>query len=141
MNRYTQNPKRISQNREGASAVEFALVLPLIFTLIFMMCEASRFLMGLHAATGAAREGARIYAVTRNLGTARTAAENFLTNSSFDTSDVKVGVEESNSNIEDRELISCTVEIAYADVSLIGDPFNLNTLTVPGFATIMADED
>ena len=141
MNRYTHSSKRIARNREGASAVEFALVLPLLFTLIFVMCEASRLLMGLHAATGAAREAAKIYSVTRNIESAKSVVNEFLTSSYFEVGSVKVIIEESNSNIPDMELISCTVEIDYKDVSLIGDPFNLNTTIVPGFATMIAAQE
>ena len=121
--------------------MEFALVLPLLFALVFTMFEASRYLMGVHATTGAAREAVRIFAVTRDIESARTVARDFLTNSSFDVQTVNIAFEELNSDIPDMEIISCTVEINYSDVSILGDPFRLSTTSVPGNATIMAAEN
>ena len=141
MKRFTKISKRINQNRLGASAVEFALVLPLMFILMFTMFETSRYLMGLQATTGAAREAAKIYSVNRDLESARTVARDFMTNSSFHVDTIQVAIDELNSDVPDKEIISCTVEIDYSEVSILGDPFRLNTLSVPGFAAIMADED
>ena len=50
-------------NRRGASTVEAAIVLPLVFLFLFGILEYGRYVMMLQIATNAAREGAH-YAVT-----------------------------------------------------------------------------
>ena len=88
MKRYIKSPQRIAKKRLGASAVELALVLPLLLALVFTMIEASRFLMAVHATTGAAREAGRVFAATRDTASAKEIAREFLANSSFDVEDV-----------------------------------------------------
>ncbi|MEW6130943.1 MAG: TadE/TadG family type IV pilus assembly protein [Acidobacteriota bacterium] len=63
MNRYTQKSRQ-----RGASVIEGALVLLLLFTLIFTIIEAGRMFNVQNVVTNAAREGAR-YAVVPNTGT------------------------------------------------------------------------
>ena len=110
---------------------------PLLFTLIFMMFEASRFLMGVHAVTGAAREAARVYSVRGDENSARTAAVDYLKKSSFKVDNVNVDFTISASAIPEMQNFSCTVEIDYEDVSLLGDPFHLGASEVRGYAAMM----
>jgi Flp pilus assembly protein TadG len=51
--------KIILKNQKGASAVEFALILPLLIMLIFAILEFSLVLYNQHVITNASREGAR----------------------------------------------------------------------------------
>ena len=137
MNLYTKRSERIFCNRQGASAVEFALVAPLLFFVIFMMFEASRFLMGLHATTGAAREAVRVFSVRGDEMAARTAAVDYLRRSTFNIDDVIVTFENSASDTPDVQNVSCVVEVDYSDVSLIGGPFSLGEGPVRGFGAMM----
>ena len=57
--------KRIFFNQKGATAVEFALILPLLITLIFGIIEFSLCVFNYHIITNAAREGARAGIVAR----------------------------------------------------------------------------
>ena len=52
-------------NQKGATAVEFAIVLPLLLTLIFGMIEFSLFIFNRQVITNAAREGARSGIIAR----------------------------------------------------------------------------
>ena len=141
MNRFTKTPDRKSQNRQGATTVEFALIAPLLFTLIFTMCEASRFLMGLHATTGAAREAARTFAVRGDEAAARTAAIDFLRSSSFNIEDVNVTFSRTDSIVPSVQNISCVVQVDYSDVSLIGGRFSLGKGAVRGYGAMTAIDD
>lgn len=59
----------------GAAAVEFALVLPLLLTLVFGIAEFGRLYTIQTSITAAAREGARAMALDDTLAAARSAAE------------------------------------------------------------------
>jgi hypothetical protein len=51
--------KMLKNNEKGATAVEFALILPLFIFLIFGIIEGGLFLYNQHIITNASREGAR----------------------------------------------------------------------------------
>ena len=126
--------------RRGAATVEFALVAPLLFLLIFLMFESSRFLMGLHATTGAAREAVRIYSVRGDEASARSAAEQFLRQRSFNVENLVVKFEKLDSDVPGMEISECTVQVDYEDVSLVGDPFNLGASHVRGYSSMLTPE-
>ena len=52
--------RRCRRNRQGAAAVEFAIVAPVFFLMIFGMIEFGRALMVQQVLTNASREGARV---------------------------------------------------------------------------------
>jgi Flp pilus assembly protein TadG len=54
----------LARNSRGQSVVEFALVLPLLFVLVFGITEFGRAWMQMNLMTSAAREGARLAVVT-----------------------------------------------------------------------------
>jgi Flp pilus assembly protein TadG len=57
--------KSIFFNQKGATAVEFAIVLSLLLTLIFGIIEFGLFIFNRHVITNAAREGARAGIIAR----------------------------------------------------------------------------
>ena len=72
--------KKFIKSRKGQAAVEFALVLPIFIILVFGIMEFSRLWETVSVLTSAAREGARVAAVTAPDVTAATnAAQNILT--------------------------------------------------------------
>jgi Flp pilus assembly protein TadG len=72
--------RKIVKSRQGQAAVEFALVLPIFIILVFGIMEFSRLWETVSVLTSAAREGARVAAVTAPDVTAATnAAQNILT--------------------------------------------------------------
>jgi Flp pilus assembly protein TadG len=46
-------------NRRGAAAVEFAVVSPIVFVILFVFIEFGRYVLAVHALEEAAREGCR----------------------------------------------------------------------------------
>jgi len=127
------------RNRNGAAAVEFATIAPLLILMIFLMIEASRYLMALHATTGAARAAARATAVAgASLTDATTIAQNYMSASSFDSETVTLNVDTTPSTVENLDRISCTVSIDFSDVSLIGNPFSIGANSVIGNSAMLA---
>jgi hypothetical protein len=58
-------PTRLLRNRSGASAAEFALVLPLLLILLFGIIDSGRWLWTYNEAEKATQEGARVAVVTQ----------------------------------------------------------------------------
>ena len=58
--------KMIIKNQDGATIVEFALIAPLLFLLIFGIIEFSLLLFNKHVITNSSREGARAGVVARD---------------------------------------------------------------------------
>jgi Flp pilus assembly protein TadG len=65
---------RFSTSEDGAAAVEFALVLPVLLLLVLGLIEFSLVFNTQITLTNAAREGARVMAIQNNPALARTAA-------------------------------------------------------------------
>lgn len=122
--------------RDGAATVEFALVAPLLFLILFMTIEASRFLMSLHSVAGAAREANRVFAVQGDEAEARLVAIEYMQRSFFNIQDLDISFTTNASSIRDFEVLSCEVDIDYEDVSLISDPFNLGAQQVRGHSSM-----
>ena len=116
-------------DRRGTSAVEFAIVAPVLLGVIFGMIESSRALTALNAVAGAARESAR-FAAVQEVGESelKTFATNYLQNAEFNTDSVQVELEVSDSAVEGVDNISCTVTMNFSDVSLVGNPFGFTQI-------------
>lgn len=68
----------VTERQRGAAAVEFALVVPLLLSLLLGIVEFGYFLFLSASAAGAAREGARAMAITQDQAKAvSTAADSF----------------------------------------------------------------
>jgi len=63
-------------SERGATAVEFAILVPVLVTLLLGIMEFSRAYNVQASLSAAAREGVRVMAISNNAATARTAAEN-----------------------------------------------------------------
>lgn len=140
-NRRKRKLGKRSSARKGAATVEFALVAPLLFLILFMTIEASRFLMSLHTVAGAAREANRVFAVRNNQEDAEQVALEYMQRSFFDIENLDLTFTTEPSSIDGFEVLSCTVEINYEDVSLISDPFNLGAQNVRGFSSMYRSEE
>lgn len=66
--------RRSMRNEDGAAAVEFALILPVLILLILGMIEFSFVFNAQISLTNAAREGARVMAIQNDPATAKAAA-------------------------------------------------------------------
>ncbi|MDA8563437.1 pilus assembly protein [Mariniblastus sp.] len=125
--------------RKGVAAVEFAVVAPIFFTMIFLMVESSRYLMALHATTGAARSAARAIAVAGvSDSDATKIAKDYMSASSFPKDTVTLDIDREPSTVSDFDQISCTVTIDFDDVSVIGDPFSIGASEVTGRSAMLS---
>ncbi|MBD3377478.1 pilus assembly protein [candidate division KSB1 bacterium] len=82
---------KLIKKSNGQSMVEFALVLPLFALMLFGIIEMGRLWMTMNVITGAAREGARVAAVTApDAGRVQAAANNVLAGSNLGGATVSV---------------------------------------------------
>ena len=135
-------PRHQKNQRRGVAAVEFAMVAPLLLTLIFLMIESSRYLTAIHATTGAAREVARQASVAGlDDAEALSLAQKFMRDSKFNSSRVAVTIEsEELEEVPGLRFFEATVTIPFADVSVVGDPFNLDVTEVQGHSAMFMPE-
>jgi Flp pilus assembly protein TadG len=103
----------LKKSMRGQSVVEFALVVPLLLLIILGIVEFSRMFETLNVLTSAAREGARVAAVTApDVGRAQTAARNVLTAGNV-TETPSISVSGPNANSE----ITVTVRVTYTPIT------------------------
>lgn len=83
-------------NERGAVAAEFALLLPVLLTILFGIIEFGMIMYGREVVTNASREGARAGIVQRipplTAGEITTVATNYLTGTGINPSDVVIAV-------------------------------------------------
>jgi len=125
--------------RLGVAAVEFATVAPLLILMIFLMIEASRYLMALHATTGAARSAARATAIAGvSESDATQIARNYMQASSFAPDTVTLDISNDPTTVENMTQVLCTVTIDFDAVSVIGNPFSIGATSVTGRSAMLA---
>lgn len=80
-----------TQNERGVVAAEFALLLPVLLTILFGIIEFGMIMYGREVVTNAAREGARFGIVASNkpaAGAIQLVSKNYLTGTGIQTADV-----------------------------------------------------
>ena len=101
-----QRIKNLYRSQKGQSLVEFVLVLPIFIILLFGIMEFGRIWETMNVLTSAAREGARVAAVTNpDAGAATSAAQNLLTSANI--RDVTINVTGPNSSDQVVVTVSC----------------------------------
>jgi Flp pilus assembly protein TadG len=107
--------------RRGATTVEMALTLPILFLLLFGGYELSRANMIMHTCEAAAYEGARVGIVPgATAAQAQTAAEGVLRTTGIKNATIEVNP----SNLANAsETIAVTIEVAFADNTLLAPLF------------------
>ncbi|MBM3998614.1 MAG: pilus assembly protein [Planctomycetes bacterium] len=124
----------IRNRRLGASAVEFAVVAPVFFLLIFGMIEYGRLVMVQQVLTNATREGARravLQDATSNAVT--TTIRDYLTNASINGNNPHLAITVSpapESAQPTDESITVTLTLPFADISWLPSPMFLGTTTL-----------
>jgi Flp pilus assembly protein TadG len=117
-------PRR-SSSRLGVTAVEFALIVPVLFTLIFGIFEFTRVTMVQQALTNAAREGCRTacLATTQNSSRAETQMRGRLENiiaGHGDSGVVRISFNPTTlTGIESATPVTTSVEVDYESISLL----------------------
>lgn len=120
--------------RRGAAAVEFALVAPIFFVLVFGMIEYGRMVMVQQILTNASREGARI-GVLDGTTTAQvtTAVTTYLTGASVTGATVTVTPNPPSSAAYGTP-VNVTVTVPFKNVSWLPSPLFLGTQTLKSVA-------
>ncbi|MCH8311023.1 MAG: pilus assembly protein, partial [Chloroflexi bacterium] len=123
--RVSRSPSRRRDvaRRRGATAVEFAMVAPILFVFIFALIEFGRIVMVQHTVVNAAREGCRIASLptTTSVSTVDTAVRNYLQSTITTAADpnvVTVNVT-SLSGITSGTPITVETQVSFSDVSWI----------------------
>lgn len=114
--------------RRGASAVEFAVVAPIFFLLIFGMIEYGRMIMVQQVITNASREGARRAVLDGATDSAvRTTVQNYLDGGRVTGTSRTVTISPTlGASVAAGTAITVTVSISFNDVSWLPAPFFLN---------------
>lgn len=111
---------RKSKNRKGAAAVEFALVAPVFFLLIFGIIEFGRAMMVQQILVNASREGAR-RAVLEDATSesVRQAVIDYLDKTSVKVPSQNVLISPDPGTANNNQEISVSLSVPFADVSLV----------------------
>lgn len=120
------------KNRRGAAVVEFAIVAPVFFLLIFGMIEYGRMVMVQQILTNASREGARFAVVqsTDDTQAVQDTVTNYLTSASIGGTPT-VSVEwPPSGGTSSSEPVTVTVSIPFGQVSWLPSPMFVNS-TMP----------
>jgi Flp pilus assembly protein TadG len=129
------------RNRRAAAAVEFAIVAPVFFMLIFGMIEYGRMVMVQQVITNASREGARLAVLDgANYEEIKSRVNDYLDSASIDGVNAQVTVEpDPPMNAGFGEPITVSVSIAFTKVSWLPSPMYLGGKTLTA-TTVMRRE-
>jgi len=132
---------RAKTSRRGAAAVEFAVVAPLIFLLLFAGIEFGRVLMTFHGLDAAARQGCRV-AVAWDASqddVEQTVADSLAV---FGIPDYDLTTEPSRINTARQwEPVTVHIEVTYGQVSWLPSPQFLQRITLAGSCTLPEESD
>ena len=127
------------KERRGATVVEFAIIAPVFFLLVFGMIEFGRMVMVQQVITNASREGARVGVLD---GATTTEIENtvnsYLASGSISGADVEVDPNPP-SNAGYGEPVTVTVAVGFDEVSWLPTPMFLGTTELTA-STVMRRE-
>ena len=100
--------KKRANRENGQSLVEFALLLPLLVVILFGIMEFGQLWMTMNVLTGAAREGARVAAVTApDANQVRNAVQSVLNGANINNASISV------SGPDAANQVTVTVQINY----------------------------
>ena len=123
--------------RRGAAVVEFAVVAPIFFAMVFGMLEFGRMVMVHQLLVGAAREGARQAVVD---GTTAADAEqkvrDYLTAASIDGQEAQVTVTPDPATADTGVAVTVETAIAFEQVSWLPAPFFLRQVNLNAASTM-----
>lgn len=127
------------KERRGAALVEFAIVSPILFLLVFGMIEYGRMVMVQQIITNAAREGARLGVLDgTTTGDVQTAVTDYLSGASVSGADVTVDPSPPDS-AGFGEPVTVTVSVPFNQVSWLPTPLFIGGKTLQS-STVMRRE-
>ena len=127
------------KNRRGAAVVEFAVVAPVFFLLIFGMIEYGRMVMVQQVLTNASREGARVGILDGSSASdVSTTANGYLTSSSINGATITVDpADPAAAGAGDP--VTVTISVPFSQVSWLPAPMFLGGQTLSA-TTVMRRE-
>jgi Flp pilus assembly protein TadG len=135
------------RNRQGAAAVEFALVAPVFFLMIFGMIEFGRAIMVQQVLTNAAREGARVGVLDSQTPThdqVVSTVNTYLQNAGISGATVTIDAGTAHSSEPTSagygEPVKVMVQIPFSSVTWLPTPIFLHTTTKLNASTTMRRE-
>lgn len=129
------------RKRRGAAVVEFAIVAPLFFLLIFGMIEYGRMVMVQQVITNASREGARRAVLDgATAAQVKTTVDGYLSSAGITFKDSYVTLDPTDpASAGYREAVTVQVTVPFADVSWIPAPLYLAGTNLSA-STVMSRE-
>lgn len=128
--------RRLRRQRRGAAAVEFALVAPVLFLLVFGMIEFGRLVMVQQILTNASREGARLAVLDDiTVSDVSTTVSTYLTGASVSGATTSVSPDPL-STAEYGDAVTVTVSVPFSQVSWLPTPQFLNGTTLSAATTM-----
>lgn len=129
------------RKRRGAAVVEFAIVAPLFFLLIFGMIEYGRMVMVQQVITNASREGARRAVLDgATAAEVQTTVNNYLTSAGIDSNPEYVTLDPADPGAAGyRQAVTVSVTVPFSDVSWIPAPLYLGGTDLSA-STVMSKE-
>ena len=125
------------RTRRGAAVIEFAIVVPIFFLMVFGMIEFGRMVMVHQLLAGAAREGARQAIVNgTTAGDVEQTVRDFLTATSIDGQAASVSVTPDPSTVGTGVAVTVATGIEFERVSWLPAPFFLQDLTLNAASTM-----
>ncbi len=126
-----------ARKRRGASVVEFAVIAPLFFLLVFGMIEFGRMIMVHQLLIGAAREGARQAVVEgATVATVENVVRGYLTATSIDGQEAIVTVSPDPAIADTGVEMKVETAIAFDKVSWLPAPMYLKNVTLSAASTM-----
>lgn len=141
-NEKLEKPCRLfRRNRRGAAAVEFAVVAPVFFLLVFGMIEYGRMCMVQQVITNASREGARLAVLDgATYAEIDASVDAYMTAASINPASVTVTVAPNPpSTAEFGDPVTVTVSVPFNQVSWLPSPMYLGGQTLSA-STVMRRE-
>jgi Flp pilus assembly protein TadG len=131
--------RRSGRRRRGATLVEFALVAPLLFLLIFTIIEFGRLVMVDQILTNAAREGARRAVLEQStVSDVEQATSNYLSKSSISGASITVSPDPLTA-AGFGDTVSVTCSVTYDQVTWLPTPRFLGGINLTARSTMCAE--
>jgi len=102
---------RLKKNEKGQSMVEFALVLPVLLLILIGIIDFGWAFNGKITLTSAAREGARVAAIIKDVDTAKTAVKNTSKLSGLSVTNDDIKIEYIDGGLDDVDKVKITINV------------------------------
>ena len=133
------------KNRQGAAAVEFAVVAPLFFLVVLGTIEVGRVIMVKQVMTNASREGARLAVLDGStIASVNAAVTSYLTAAGISGGSISVlnsgGSSVEPSTLSSGDPITVKVSVPFTNISLLSKPLFFNSSAKLTASTVMRRE-